>query len=73
MQILNLCRASFTVNIENTVKKFLNFGKVKLTYTMKGLMRGHAWTVKKRRTMVSGPQIPMLWCTNRKNKVGVNM
>ena len=40
MQIINLHRSFFIVNVENSWEKFPNIGKKRWSATMKGWMRG---------------------------------
>ena len=56
MAIINLHRPSLTVNVENVLKKFPNFGKISLRHTTRGLIRGLIQTVKMNMTMETGPQ-----------------
>ena len=55
------------------LKEISKFWKSQAEAYNKGPIRVLIWTVKTNMTMVSSPQILTLWCTRRKNKVGIIM
>ena len=60
MQIINLVRPFFIVNVENGWEKFQNVGKKRPSATMRGWTRGPSQIARMNMTMGSGQWTPML-------------
>ena len=69
MQIINIYRPFFIVNIENSWKKCQINGRRRWRAIMRGQMRGLLQRARTSMTMGSAQQTPMSW--NTKNKFGV--